>query len=71
MILAEKQIIRTPIENMLLKEMVEEDTIEVALESDIASAIDDISTNTGLFNNSSSEADLEDIADEFDDSELF
>lgn len=70
MILAEKQgSVRTPIEQMLLNEMNEEDMQDIIQESDIASAIDDISTDTGLFSNTMSGDDMEHLLDGIEDSE--
>lgn len=64
MIIPEKPKTRTAIENMLLKEMVDEDTMEIALESDAAAYIDDMSTDTGLFGNTSSSDGLFDDGDD-------
>lgn len=64
MILAEKQgSVRTPIEQMLLNEMNEEDMQDIVQESDIASVIDDASTDTGLFSNTMSGDDMEHLLD--------
>jgi hypothetical protein len=70
MIISEKAKVRTPIEDMLLKEMTDEDTMDTVLESDYVDVLDDDSTDTGLFGNSSSEDDLEDLLGD-DDDDLF
>lgn len=67
MILAEKQgSVRTPIEQMLLNEMNEEDMQDIIQESDIAAVIDDASTDTGLFSNTMSGDDMEHLLDDAD-----
>lgn len=67
MILAEKQTIRTPIEDMLLREMVDDDSKMVTQQDECSEAVDDfLDTEPGLFDN---EDDLFD--DELDDEDLF
>ena len=69
MILSEKETIRTNVENLFLREMVEEDNSFLYLnESMIDSALDTMTeiSNDSIFDNVSESADL-DIDDEYDD----
>ena len=69
MILSEKETIRTDVENLFLREMVEEDNSFLYLnESMIDSALDTMTeiSNDSIFDNVSESADL-DIDDEYDD----
>ena len=69
MILLEKETIRTDVENLFLREMVEEDNSFLYLnESMVDSALDTMTeiSNDSIFDNVSESADL-DIDDEYDD----
>lgn len=69
MILSEKETIRTDVENLFLREMVEEDNSFLYLnESMVDSALDTMTeiSNDSIFDNVSESADL-DIDDEYDD----
>lgn len=69
MILSEKETIRTDVENLFLREMVEEDNSFLYLnESMVDSALDTMTeiSNDSIFDSVSESADL-DIDDEYDD----
>lgn len=72
MILEAKKLVRTPIENLFLNEMVEEDTSFIVAAEDAVDEIVD-SDSGKLFDSSSSEDELEDMnADDLlDDMDLF
>lgn len=70
MILAEKQTIRTPIEDMLLREMSDDDTKFIVSDDEYSDAVDDlIDTEPGLFDN---EDDIDiPVNDSLDNEDLF
>ena len=72
MILEAKKLVRTPIENLFLNEMVEEDTSFIVAAEDAVDEIVDFDSGK-LFDSSSSEDELEDMnADDLlDDMDLF
>ena len=52
MILAEKQMIRTPIEEMLLREMIDEDSEFICNNDECSDALDDyLDAEPGMFDN--------------------
>lgn len=68
MILPEKETIRTDVENLFLREMVEEDNSFLYLNESMVDSVLDIMTeisNDSIFDNVSESADL-DIDDEYD-----
>ena len=73
MILAEKQIVRTPVEDILLREMVDEDKKFVSDQDECTEAVDEfLDTDPGLFDNEDDLFDLDDdIDDDIDDVDLF
>jgi hypothetical protein len=71
MIIAKEGVVRTPIEQLLLNEMEEDDMNSIMREESEIDAIIDSSTDKGLFNNTISGDGLEHIDDLEDADYLF